>query len=335
MPFFLKKLLLAGIFALCVLASSAQDPFFSQFDALPMQLNPAFAGNDISPEITAIFRDQWSGFPHAFLTYGIAYEQFFEDYNSGIGITLIGDRQADGLLNTYRGSFTYAFGVRLNNNLGIRAGIEASWSQSRIAWEDLRFFDQINLLSGFNDASGVPNPTGEIAPGDFSNAYFDAGAGFILFNKKLYGGLSANHLTAPNASFYNGQEDLLPLRISAQAGARLPFGKRWTERYFSPQIHYIREGEFQMAYASAGLEIGPVKGSFGFRHTISNAGAAVIALGIRKSIFRIGYSYDISVGPVGINSGGSHELSLSFLLRTDEQRNREKALREAIGCPLF
>ena len=92
---FFALLMLAGSFA------SAQDPIFSQFYAMPLQVNPGFAGSAIAPRVGAAYRNQWSGFNNAYRTYALFYEQSLERLNSGIGFNLEGDNAGDGI---YKGA---------------------------------------------------------------------------------------------------------------------------------------------------------------------------------------------------------------------------------------
>jgi len=44
----------------------------------------------------------------------------------------------------------------------------------------------------------------------------------------------------------------------------------------------------------------------------NNGDAVIGSLGVRSGIFKISYSYDLTVSGLGVNSGGSHELGLIF-----------------------
>ena len=47
-----------------------------------------------------------------------------------------------------------------------------------------------------------------------------------------------------------------------------------------------------------------------YRDTANNGDAVIGSLGVRSGIYKISYSYDLTVSGLGVNSGGSHELGL-------------------------
>ena len=81
---------------MCSFTMQAQDPIYSQYYAAPLQLNPAFAGNTYSPHISINYRNQWPSLNNAYVTYSVAYSQFFKDFNSGIGLMIQTDDAGQG-----------------------------------------------------------------------------------------------------------------------------------------------------------------------------------------------------------------------------------------------
>lgn len=318
----------------------AQDPAFSQFPSLPMATNPALAGNSEYSQITAIFRDQWPDFPQTYVTYALAWDQFFPEINSAFGLMLLGDRQGSGVFNTNSINGFYVFGVPLSKNAAIRIGMEFSWTQRSLQWDALRFFDQIDPVFGFNDPSGMLNPTAELPPGDPSIGWFDVNTGAMIFNRKTYAGFSIKHLPRPNTAFYDNREDRIPIAWSAQAGATLPFGKdRRDPAVFSPYLLWLSQGSFSQGRAGMRIGKGVIYGGTAFRYALSPAGNAADALiveaGLRKSGFEMTYSYDVSVGPVAGESGGAHEVALKLRLTGDGSRQASQKLSDMMLCPVF
>ena len=69
----------------------AQDPIFSQFYSAPLQINPAFAGLSENPRLGLIYRNQWPFVDQSFktyVTYNLAYDQYFSKLKSGFGLEL-------------------------------------------------------------------------------------------------------------------------------------------------------------------------------------------------------------------------------------------------------
>ena len=105
-------LMTAGLFPT---RAFAQDPIFSQFYAMPLQINPGFAGSALAPRAGLIYRNQWTGFNSAYRTYAVYYEQSLDRVNSGIGFHLEGDNAGDGIYKTNRFSAVYAYRLKVND----------------------------------------------------------------------------------------------------------------------------------------------------------------------------------------------------------------------------
>jgi type IX secretion system PorP/SprF family membrane protein len=314
----------------------AQDPVFTQFPALPMLLNPAFTGYGEGTEITAIFRDQWPDAPQSYVTYAAAVHHYVPDLQSGFGFVALGDRQGDGVFNTNRFLASYAFQQPLGRNGSLRAGISFEGAQRSLAWDQLRFFDQIDPVYGFSDAAGLPNPTAQVAPGNSGLAWFDAHAGILIHSRTLYLGASYLHLPGPNTAFYDSNRDPIPRALSVQAGARLPFGRsKDLPSIFAPRMLYFRQGPFQQAQAAVRFGLGPVLVGGGFRYAFGNADAVIAEAGWRKGIFALAYSYDVAMGPAAGISGGAHEISVNWRLGQDSPRQRRQNLGKSLACPVF
>ena len=115
-------LLVVGSFRL-----SAQDPHFSQFYANPLYLNPAFAGSNVCPRITAHFRDQWPNVHGTYVTYSASYDQHFDKIAGGIGVLFMGDHQGQGVINTYAASFIYSFKLKVSRKFNMRFALQATY----------------------------------------------------------------------------------------------------------------------------------------------------------------------------------------------------------------
>ena len=96
----MKKLLPLLLLFFWATLAFAQDPIFSQFYAMPLQINPGFAGSARAPRAGLAYRNQWTGFQSAYRTYAAYYEQSFDRLNSGIGFHVEGDNAGDGIFKT-------------------------------------------------------------------------------------------------------------------------------------------------------------------------------------------------------------------------------------------
>ena len=140
----------------------------------------------------------------------------------------------------------------------------------------------------------------------------------------FYAGITLKHINAPDESFLedptgNGS---IPILFSFHAGAEINIGntnnKTKSKAFISPNLIYARQGDFNQFNAGAYIGTGMVFGGAWFRHTFSNADAAIVMAGFKKGIFKIAYSYDITVSGLSSNTGGAHEVS--FVLNFDESK---------------
>ncbi len=321
----LRQILL--VFTICWIGGGpiqAQDPIFSQFYAAPLQLNPAFAGNTNGPHIALNYRNQWPSIPSAYITYSASYSQFVPRFNSGFGLMLLTDDAGQGLLKTNKASGVFAYRVQVNRDFFLKLGTEASVVQSRLNWDQLLFLDQIDAELGPVSPGGTPFPTEETRPENLNNTYFDISAGLLAYSPMFYGGVSIKHLTTPNESFLEVNDNLsagLPLRISLHGGAQIPLftsNNQNPKAFISPNLLFVKQGPFGQINGGVLASFGLVYGGAWYRHTFSNADAAIFLLGVQQGKLKIGYSFDLTLSALSLSrSGGSHEVSLIFNLEDD------------------
>lgn len=320
--FFIVLLLLVGNL-------QAQDPIYSQFYAAPIQLNPALTGLVAAPVITVNYRNQWPNIPNAYSTYAASFGQYVPKIHSGFGVLVEADVAGAGIYSTYRIGLAYAYDIRFAKDFYIRAGLNADFVNSRLAWNKLVFLDQLNLQTGSVDLNGNPNPTNEPQGGASLN-YFDMGLGGLLKTPYFYAGVSFKHFTAPKESFFKNQDDgseEVPLRYTIHIGSEIRLTKRnkiGTKAFLSPSALFVKQQEFQQLMLGAYVRYGIILTGIWFRHTFTNEDAVILMVGVQKGIFKIGYSYDLNVSPLGMKSGGAHEVSLTlnFESRNQKRRNR-------------
>ncbi len=306
----------------------AQDPVFSQYYNAPLQLNPAFAGTSHAPIFSINYRNEWPLWPAAYTTYAASYDQFFPTVNSGFGINLMADNAGDGILKTTSISGIYSYKIYIKKDLQIKFGIEASTTQSRLNWDKLVFFDQLDLNEG--TGRGGPAPvSAEIRPGSLSKTYVDFSVGMLLYNTNYYGGITLKHLNTPDNSFINNNSNTyagLPMRISLQFGSQINLiddNKRGVTAFLSQNILLTKQSD--LVQLNLGTLIGYNTVQFGvwYRHTINNPDALIGSIGVRKDLFRISYSYDYTISALAVqNTGGSHEIGVLINLeRLYPQKN--------------
>jgi type IX secretion system PorP/SprF family membrane protein len=160
-------------------------------------------------------------------------------------------------------------------------------------------------------------------------------------------GLSGMHLNQPNQSVLNGT-DRLPIRINLTGGMNFPIASKGiSQRYnknepatsVTAAFLYKRQGNFQQADLGAYLNVEPVvfgawyRGIPGIKNANGsiNQDALAFLIGLKMPYYSVGYSYDLTVSSLGANTGGAHELSLTYMIDTDKYKRKHTA----IPCPKF
>lgn len=305
-----------------------QDPTFSQFFSNRLYLNPAFAGTSKCPKLTLNYRNQWPGIDNSFITYAASYDQQIDAINGGLGVQIMSDRAGEGVLNTTSAAFMYSYQFRVNRKFSIRAGFQATLVQKSIDVSNLRFGDMIDARRGFAYETQEQILNDRVFYPDFS-------FGMIGFSKKLYFGWAVHHLTAPDEGFID--QAILPMRITGHFGAKIPLGLRRADQSWSPNIIFQSQGVSMELNAGNYFSKGPVVLGAWYRASLKrgnlpgNRDAIVMLIGLETDELKIGYSYDFTVSKLSGQTGGSHEISLSYVFPC-----RIKKVRfETISCPSF
>jgi len=323
--------LFAALLLLVAASAAAQDPIFSQFYAMPLQVNPGFAGSAFAPRVGVAYRNQWSGFNNAYRTYAVFYEQSLEGLNSGIGFNLEGDNAGDGIYKTTRFSAVYAYRLHINDNLALKLGIEAGAYQTTLNWEKLIFPDQIDPIGG------VGNGSGEVPPELASKTQLDISSGLLILSDKFYLGAALKHLNTPNDGILLVNDNLsrgLPLRYTFHGGTELVVKKGNKVRqpsFISPNFLFVSQGPYQQLNVGAYAGLGAIIAGGWYRHTFNNSDAIILMAGFREGIFKMGLSYDLTVSGLSGRSGGTYELTLGILFDQNEKL-RKKKRRDINDC---
>ena len=310
-------------------AGFAQDPHFSQFYANPLYLNPAFAGTTVCPRLILNFRDQWPSISGTYVTYNASYDQHFDKISGGIGFLLNTDRAGQGILNTTTASFMYSFRLEVNRAFAMKMAIQTTYFQKRLDWQKLTFGDMIDSRHGF-----VYN-TSEQQPGNLVRQNIDFSAGLLGYGENYFIGFAAHHLTQPNEGFISMSR--MPRRYTVHAGGIINLVKKVRRRThdhvptLSPNILFMQQANFQELNYGLYFNRYPFVGGLWFRQNFKNADALVFLVGIQASMFKIGYSYDLTISKLTNATGGAHEVSFALQFNCKPPSKRVRA----INCPQF
>lgn len=291
----------------------AQDPIFSQFYAMPLQINPAFAGGAGAPRAGLAYRNQWTGFKSAYRTYAAYYEQSFDRLNSGIGFHAEGDNAGDGIFKTNNFSAMYAYRLRITDNIGLKLGLEMGVHTVNLNWDKLLFPDQIDDVNGF-----VYNSE-EIRPDATNRSELDISSGLLILSDKFYLGVGLKHLNTPSQSILRLKNNLvpgLPIRYTFHGGTEWIVkkgNKRQEASFVSPNFLFVAQGPYKQLNVGAYASLGPIFAGSWFRHTFRNSDAVILLAGFREGPVKIGISYDATISKLANYAGGTFELTLGLI----------------------
>lgn len=306
---YIKTIIL--IISLCIysLSFKGQDvPYSQQFSNL-VSVNPAFAGTTLGNRYNVFYRNQWLITSSGFYEFGLAFDSYFSDYNSGVGLLL--KNEVQGAYVSPSLDFSYSYIVRLNANYVLSMGLQAGINQKYFNISDLDFRDEEVIGSGL------------------SRTYADFSSGIVGLSKNGYVGFSVDHLARPFVSSTKSYQSKLDRKYTVFAGYIYEFNTRLIkqERYLSPNILWQLQGvqhnitwgsSFQYQSMTVGLWM-----RNNFKPIVESV---IISAGFKTKSMRITYSYDINVGKKTTQFIGANEIS--FTRRFNYEKNKKfKALK--------
>ncbi|MBN8703849.1 MAG: type IX secretion system membrane protein PorP/SprF [Bacteroidetes bacterium] len=310
----------------------AQDIHFTQFYAVPMYLNPAFAGMEKCSKLSFASRNQWSGVNKGYNTYLFSYDDCLPKINSGLGIVAATDVAGTGNLKTNLVNVNYSYEALITRKMSWRFGMQAGYVQKSINYNNLLFGDQI--ARGGN----VPSLDNAVS----SRSFLDLSAGSVFYTDMLWVGVSVNHLNKPNEAISTVYAEL-PMKTSVHSGLRIKLNdppRKAETKYLIPCFNYMHQNKFNQA--SFGLYYDPGALNFGLwyrgipfinkpKQGYSTNDAVNLLISFSNDKFHFGYSYDITISRLTPLSGGAHEVVAYYkICRKKKKRNTRLA-----PCPKF
>ena len=336
----MKRLLLAATFILALLDAvelKAQDPQFSQFYASPLYLNPALTGSADRGRVGVNYRNQWPSLSHSFTTTSAYLDYFSKAAESGVGI--IFNEHREGFLDfrsTEIGGL-YSYKLEVSSGLILRTGVQLSYFQKDLNFEDLVFGNQIDIVNG-----QVYGPSGEVFEKGVKVDFMSASAGALLYTNLAWIGFSTHHINEPNQSFID-QESRLSRKYSIHAGYKLMFAKgrrlrtvayQFQERSATFAVNYKKQGGFNQLDAGVQLYFQPLVIGGWYRgipiqsvNKVFKNESIIALVGLELNAnLSFAYSYDFTVSRLAGATGGAHEFSLTLNFGKVVKRTRRDTI---------
>ena len=330
----------------------AQDANFSQFFLNQIYYNPAYAGSNSGMRTIFNHRTLWSKIDNLPRTYNISLDISEEKIDGGAGLIAMSDFNSNSYIKTSMAGGIYAHRITIDpDDFIIQAGLQANVVQKTLDYSGLIFSDQISNQEGI---TGIPTSFAGVKE---QVVYPDFSAGIIskfnVRNRLGYSimtntvGVAFHHLTRPNVSF-TGLTERWPMKINIHGYSIIPINQNrfsygnQTSIKLAPAFMYERQGK-QETFA---LGLNSVISSFytgvwfrnkNYKFSFDNYDALIFMAGVihydefTGNLYKIGYSYDMTVSQLGYDTGGSHEISLVIEMGWFNLFKSNK--RKPVKCP--
>ncbi len=294
-----------------------QDPMFTKYVFNSLIFNPAVAGSNEHLTLNLIHRQQWLGFEGAPSTQSLSAHSPLRNERVGIGFSLVNDKA--GAAGTFDLSTAYSYRFRLNKNLQLSAGLQASVTNWRGNWSSLLLEQSGDAVFQENLHRWLPN----------------FGAGLHLTGKNFYAGIGCPRLLEHRLQGTAAGSTALFARVYRHyyftAGAAFPL--RGDNLVFRPSLLLKSTGLFSsFRSGNRSYDIGaPTEAdldvSVFFIKTFWLGAAYRTALSGKKSSndsvdfwaswhlrngLRFGAAYDLTLSPLRKAGNGSFELMLGY-----------------------
>lgn len=323
-------------------SAKAQDVHFTQFDATPLTINPAFTGAFTGQvRASAIYRDQWRsamGGSAAFKTYAasvdmpIIFDQSLDDYLA-VGLQVYNDRAGDAGLNNFSALASVAYHKYLNPKSVLSAGLQGGYSSRNLDLSKLFFGDE---YIGNQWVPGTSSQHGYLGNG-FQNFLINGGLSYAQSIGERSGftlGVGVNNINIPMQSIDKRERtnDVnLKMRYTGQIGAIIGVNDAFSIRPAvlvqsqATSMEVVAGSEFNMKF---GDDVGMPNASgvfagLWYRHQ----DAVMVTAGVEFKNFRVGFAYDMTTSALknAAKNNGGFEVMIRYILPRpiDFQKERQ------------
>jgi type IX secretion system PorP/SprF family membrane protein len=318
----------------------AQDIHYSQFNASPLNLNPAQTGLfDGDWRLAGNFRSQWSVIPVPYRTFSFSSDNRtkMKLKNAVFAWGVIGnnDKSGDSKLTTNQTALSLSYIRKLNKDSThfISIGVQPGFTSKSFDINALTFDNQYN-----GDAYNSALSSGE----SFSKTkihYFDMGAGIAYLWKKNQRqqaniGVSALHLNSPKQSFFDNNVLRLDVKTCVSGMVEFPVSAQVD---LVPTMQYQKQGKFNETVAGmfGKYYLKPENGqttavSLGGFYRVKDA--FIVVANMQYLNFNAGISYDVNTSKLiaATNRRGGFEMSLIYIFKLPQRFVAKKRV-----CPIY
>lgn len=263
----------------------------------PVLINPGYAGSQEALVITGTLRDQWTNFKGAPKTQCLTLHSPLRKENIGLGLTVLNDQLGATKNTSAFADFSYS--IRLNQrNHRLVFGLKAGMDYYRTDFSGLKINDNTDNVytNGFN----------------YSKTLFNMGAGIYYYGKRFYLGASTprmikNSLNLPSSqSAYQENHYYLFAGVVVKLNSGINMRPSFIVKYVNNAPLSV-DGNLSFLFYD--------KIWVGAMYRYNSAAGANVMFNVNQN-FRIGYAYDYTLNAIQNYSAGSHEIMISYDLRS-------------------
>jgi type IX secretion system PorP/SprF family membrane protein len=182
-----------------------------------------------------------------------------------------------------------------------------------------------------------------VMPSELENiriSQFDVNVGVVGYTPYLYFGLAVHRLLPMKKNFFINSNNRWTPKWTAHIGGKITITEK-TRHEISfgdvslyPNIIFISQETFHYMHEGFYFKIYPFTIGTWIRHNFKNIEAFIVTCGIEYKNFKIGYSYDFNLTKLE-RTGGSHEVSLQFILPCSTKTKKSTRTIPPVDCPKF
>lgn len=327
----MKKILISICLFFSLSSIYAQDPIFTQYFMIPESFNSSFAGAKEGPKAGIIHRTQWPGINFSINTQFAYVDNWFEEINSGIGISVLNHKETTTRYNFTQVNLNYSLKFQISDDWFFRPSISLGYGNKSFGFQDLLLGDQIDINNGVIHSTSID----PIMLNEKIN-FFDISSSLLLNNERSWVGVTLKHLNRPNISMAYSDNNNLDLFLSVHSSIEFPlntnFGRMGNEDSLYLLTNFMHQGQYNRfdigpQYVNGHISFGLLAATNPIRtnpnsHFLTSLNAYA---GLKYEGFKFGYSYDFSTSQIG-RTGGVYEISISYEFDKNEK---------CFGCPNY
>jgi type IX secretion system PorP/SprF family membrane protein len=296
----------------------AQDPVFTQYFMVPQTLDPGFTGIYEDWHAGLLHRTQWPNQDRQIDT-DFGFVNKLIGLNSGLGVTLLSNREKFTHYSLSQINGTYSYAVELNDYWYFRPAIEVGFGVKNFNFGNLVLEDQINRETGAISPMSI-DPTLR----NRNINFIDFTAGMLFTTENLWLGATLKHINRPDISFTGN--DNVPLEMFLSMHGMYEFDFLGRHPSFFPDnsriivtANYMQQGEYNRLDAGAALvlhqwSLGATvatnpNGKSNNSHFLTSVNPFVSIRMLDHFVF--GCSYDANTSKLG-NTHGVFEIGLTY-----------------------